>query len=164
MQEQFLHYLFEYQLLKNTEFEILSSGQKNNDAGPDFFNAKIKIDNTIWAGNVEIHIRSSDWEKHQHHKNKAYDNIILHLVAIHDKEIYSTSGQHIPTFEMQYDKKIYINYTTLLSQDSWIHCSDKIEKIDTITKLSYIESLSIERLSRKSYYFKDLLELVKNTI
>ncbi len=158
MQEEFLHYLFEHRLLKNTEFDIISSGKKNLDAGPDFFNAKIKIDNTIWAGNVEIHIHSSDWEKHHHNKDKAYDNIILHLVAKHDKKILSTSGQEIPTFTMKYDKKIYQSYQNLLSRKSWIHCDDQIKIVDSITKISYLESLSIERLQRKSSYFENLLE------
>jgi len=162
MKEEFLHYIFESQKLSNSEFEIISSGQQNLDAGPDFFNAKIKIDNMVWVGNVEIHLRSSDWYKHSHHKDKAYDNIILHLVAIDDKVIYSTEGKLIPTYEMKYDKRIYESYEKLLSNNSWIHCDNEIKEIDQITKLSYIESLAIERLQRKSNRFEELLEFNNN--
>lgn len=162
MQEVFLHYLFEHQLIQNKEFEIISPGQKNLDAGPDFFNAKIRIANVIWAGNVEIHIKSSDWKRHGHDKDKSYDNIILHLVYQHDQEIYATEGYHIPTFEIKFDSKIYESYKTLLNTESWIHCEDKIQQVDSITKISYIESLSINRLERKSKFFEELLSFNNN--
>jgi len=157
MQETFLHYLFEHQLITNTEFEIISPGTKNTNAGPDFFNAKIKIGSTIWAGNIEIHIHSSDWHKHKHNNDKAYDSIILHLVLIHDQDIYTTKGVLIPTFEIKFNSKLYDKYTQLLQNKTWIHCEKEIKKIDSLTKLSYIESLAIERLKRKNKYFKDLL-------
>ena len=95
MNESFLHHLWKLKLfnqenLKTSEgevIEIVKAGQHNRDAGPDFFNAKIKIGKTLWAGNVEIHLRSSDWQKHFHHTDKEYDNIILHVVEEDDFEI-----------------------------------------------------------------------------
>lgn len=162
MQENFLHYLFEQKLIKNTEFEIISSGQKNLDAGPDFFNAKIKIDDTIWAGNVEIHINASDWIKHKHNKDKAYDNIILHLVFNNDVELFSTHGTLIPTFKILFDQQLLENYEALLSSKTWVHCQEKLFKVDLFTKINYTESLAIERLERKSLYFEQLLAFNQN--
>ena len=103
MKEEFLHYLWKYKLYKNSELrctngeivEILNPGSHNHDSGPDFFNAKVKIENTVWAGNVEIHINSSDWFAHHHHTDKAYDNVILQVVHNHDKNIKRTDGQII---------------------------------------------------------------------
>ncbi len=88
MNEAFLQHIWKYHLFDKTELiastgekiEIINVGQKNIDAGPDFFNAKVKINNTVWAGNVEVHINSSDWLKHSHNTDKAYDNVILHVV------------------------------------------------------------------------------------
>ncbi|MFC2104831.1 DUF2851 family protein [Bacteroidota bacterium] len=99
MKEEFLHYIWKYKLYKNANLisanqeriEILNQGIHNFDSGPDFFNAKVKINDTIWAGNVEIHINSSDWYKHNHHKDKAYDNVILQVVYNHDRDIISTN-------------------------------------------------------------------------
>jgi len=162
MQEEFLQYLFEYGLIENTEFEIISSGIKNTDAGPDFFNSKIKIDDTIWAGNVEIHIKSSDWKRHNHHKDKAYDNIILHLVLIHDTEILTTKGVIIPTFEIKYKQEIFDTYESLIYNKLWVHCENDLSKIDSFTKSSYIDSLAIDRLMRKSLFFNQLLEYNNN--
>lgn len=162
MQEAFLHYLFEYQLLTNSEFEIISPGQKNKNAGPDFFNAKIKIGDTIWAGNVEIHILSSDWKRHKHDNNKAYDNIILHLVLHNDCDIYSTKGEFIPSFEMKFNQQLLQSYKELLKNKAWIHCENKIKKVDTLTKNSLIDTLAIERLQRKSLFFEELLQFNNN--
>ena len=162
MKEEFLHYLFEQQLIDNTEFEIISPGIKNTDAGPDFFNAKIKIKETIWAGNVEIHIQSSDWKRHGHQNDKSYDNIILHLVLKHDYDIYTTNGQPIPTYEIKFNQEIYNTYNTLVQNKLWVHCENDLHKIDYFTKISYQQSLAIERLERKSKYFEDLLEYNNN--
>ena len=101
MREEFLHYIWNYKLFKNQDLktqnqeklEILNQGIHNSDAGPDFFNAKIKISDTIWAGNVEIHINSSDWYKHNHQSDKAYDNVILQVVINNDKDVFRTNGQ-----------------------------------------------------------------------
>ena len=95
MKEEFLHYIWKYRLfdkknlktVQNDVIEIINPGLHNFDSGPDFFNAKIKLNDTVWAGNIEIHINSSDWYLHNHHINKAYDNVVLQIVLNHDKEI-----------------------------------------------------------------------------
>src|SRR5690606_28764969 len=97
-----------YRLFNQTELidasknglEIIHPGQGNVNAGPDFYNAKIKISNTIWAGNVEIHLRSSDWYKHNHNLDKAYDNVILHVVWINDSDVYRSDKTIIPVLEL----------------------------------------------------------------
>ena len=88
MSEDFLHYIWKFKLFDqkqlfttdNESVEILKAGEHNFDSGPDFFNAKIKISNTLWAGNVEVHINASDWNKHNHHFDKVYDNVFLHVL------------------------------------------------------------------------------------
>lgn len=162
MQEIFLHYLFEHQLLHNTEFEILSPGQKNRDAGPDFFNSKIKIEDTIWVGNVEIHIRASDWKRHGHNTDKAYDNIILHLVLINDTEIQSTTGRIIPSIEVKFDQRIFDTYSHLINNQLWVHCENDLKHIDAFTKNAYIDALAVERLHKKSLFFAQLIQYSKN--
>ncbi|HRP60459.1 MAG TPA: DUF2851 family protein, partial [Vicingus sp.] len=107
--EDFLHYIWNFKLFNTKELKtvqnepitILKSGQHNTDAGPDFFNAQIKIGETIWAGNVEIHINSSDWIKHHHEKDNAYNNVVLHVVYHHDVDIRNATGNHIPTIELK---------------------------------------------------------------
>ena len=109
MTEEFLHYIWKFRLFEHDQLhaqsgegiEILKVGEHNTDAGPDFFNAKIKIGETTWAGNVEIHINSSDWRKHQHQSDKAYDNIILHVVFNNDSEIRRSTGKLIPVLELK---------------------------------------------------------------
>lgn len=162
MQETFLHYLFEYQLIDNTEFEIISPGQKNTDAGPDFFNSKIKIGDTIWAGNVEIHILSSDWNRHQHQNDKAYDNIVLHLVLTDDAEIITTDGRVIPSYEIKFDPQLYLNYTSLIESPTWVHCQNQLQLVDSFTLDMHIESLATERLQRKSILFEDMFQFNNN--
>ena len=94
MTEEFLYYLWQYKLFSfdcktfdGQEIEIIRTGERNRDAGPDFINAKIRIGKTLWAGNVEVHMNSSDWYKHNHQNDKSYSNVILHVVYEHDREV-----------------------------------------------------------------------------
>ena len=117
MKEEFLHFVWMYELFNKQdlhttsgdEIEIVHPGQHNSDAGPDFFNAKVKIDGTLWVGNVEIHIFSSDWQKHGHDKNKAYDNVILHVVFKDDRVVTRSSGDPIPAMELAFRERLYEN-------------------------------------------------------
>ena len=116
MKEDFLHYLwkfkkFELSNLTTSNAEVLTivnSGQYLQLAGPDFFNAQIIIGDQKWAGNVEIHIKSSDWYVHHHEKDEAYDNIILHVVWDHDTPVFRKNNTEIPVLELKkYVKKVY---------------------------------------------------------
>ena len=156
--EEFLHFLWKNKLYYNENLEtslgekikIINPGLKNNDAGPDFFNAKIKINNTTWAGNVEIHINSSDWEKHNHNKNKDYDSVILQVVLNNDKPIYRSNNEIIPTVEIKYNNKYFENYNALLENQLWIACEKNLPFVEEFIFTHWLTNLTAERLERKS--------------
>lgn len=110
MPEIVLHYIWEHCLwagmaqrtTDGRKVEILSVGEHNRDAGPDYSHARVLIDDKEWVGNIEIHVSSSDWIKHHHHLDKAYDNVILHVVRTADKPVYNTRGELVPQCELQY--------------------------------------------------------------
>ena len=130
MTEDFLHFIWKYGLFDRTgmisdtgeEVQVIALGEHNNDAGPDFLNARIRIGTTTWAGNVEIHLRSSDWTEHKHHLDKAYDNVILHVVHNHNLSVARSTGEVIPTIELQFNQELYENYRLLLRQKGWLPC------------------------------------------
>ena len=158
MEESFLHFVWKYKLfnqndLKTTDgkpLKILSCGVHNRDAGPDFLNAKIKIGNTIWAGNIEVHIRSSDWNKHNHSEDEAYKNVILHAVFEHDKTIKRKSGETIPALKLEFEKSIFEKYTYLQIAKESIACSAYLQNVDTFFINNWIDRLGVERLERKA--------------
>ncbi len=172
MTEDFLHYIWKFKLFAILEFtstegekiEIIKSGEHNTDAGPDFFNGKIKIGKTIWAGNIEVHVNASDWNKHNHSNNKAFDNIILHVVYNADEIIKRKNGEPIPTLEIKnaFDKKLYSNYLNFKSSKDWIPCAKQIQKATDIVLNSTIDKLLVERLGRKSETITKSLILNKN--
>ncbi len=163
--EEFLQYVWENRLfysnnLKTTigEFvEIVKQGKRNTDSGPDFFNAKIKINDTIWAGNIEIHKKSSDWQKHKHQTNKAYDNVILHIVEIDDTPVKRSNGELIPTLLLKYPKQLQINYQNLLNAKTWIACQNQFHKVDPVILQLGFNRLMIERLENKTDEILDRL-------
>jgi hypothetical protein len=165
MKESILHYVWQNKLfvahhLKTTDdesIEIIDVGKMNTDAGPDFFNAKIRIGETIWAGNVEIHINSSDWNKHQHQFDPAYNNVILHVVYQVDTDVYRTDGERIPQLQLVFSEKIEENYEQLFSQRKWIPCADKINTVPSIVIQSWESALLTERLEQKTNAIKNLL-------
>lgn len=170
MKESILHYVWQFRLfsmqeLKTTDgqsVEVIDVGKPNTDAGPDFFNAKLKIGNTNWAGNVEIHNVSSDWMRHHHEKDKAYDNVILHVVGRADVDIYRTNGEKVPQLELVVPEYILKNYDELLTAKKWIPCQDKIGLLPPFLMSSWKNALLIERLERKSLDIEQLLEQTTN--
>lgn len=169
MNEDFLHYLwksrqFNHKLLTTTEGEsidILHPGSGQPDAGPDFFNAQVRIDDTLWAGNIEIHIKSSDWLKHQHQKDPSYDKVILHVVWEHDKIIKRKNGVTIPTLELKgkVSREIVDKYNQLSIGVHWIPCEKDIETVPIIQKRALIDRLLVERLEQKSERIKQIHSL-----
>ncbi len=170
MKESILHYMWfsklydkkELQTTDNEAVEIVHTGTPNSDAGPDFFNAKIKIGDTLWAGNVEIHTKSSDWYKHHHEIDSAYDNVILHVVKEVDTEVKQSKGEKIPQLELTIPKNILNNYDTLIQSQKWIACEDRISEIDEILIHSFMEKMLIERLENKTEAIELLLEDSEN--
>ncbi|MBT3208786.1 MAG: DUF2851 family protein [Bacteroidetes bacterium] len=151
--------------IKSTEdrnIEIIDVGTQNFDAGPDFMNSKIKIEGTLWAGSVEIHLKSSDWKKHNHHKNKAYDNVILHLVRFHDEKICRTNGELIETAILDFDEKIWLNYDKLILSELKIPCQNKINMIENFVLDYWLNTLVFERLEQKSGIIRDSLDRNEN--
>jgi len=167
MTEEFLHFIWNHRLLSrdvwsiaNQKIRILYPGQANINAGPDFINAKIRIGDTLWAGNVEIHLCSSDWYVHKHHLDKNYNNIILHVVNSNDKSTKRNNGEDIPTLvlEGKYEQSLYDKYRDLMENLKWIPCQDQLEYVDQINFMSMIEATMIERLMRRNENLDLLLE------
>ena len=168
MKEEFLHYLWKFKKfdtlnLKTAQEEqitIIKTGDYLELAGPDFFNAQITIGNQKWAGNVEIHLKSSDWYVHGHEKDAAYENVILHVVWEHDTEIFSRDNNEIPVLILKdyVASEILSNYNSLVMPKSWIFCEKDIGKIDDFIIKNWQERLFFDRLERKSKFIYDLLE------
>lgn len=168
MKEDFLHYLWKFKKFdtlnlrtsNDEEVTIINSGQYLELAGPDFFNAQIIIGHQKWAGNIEIHIKSSDWYVHHHERDSAYENVILHVVWEHDTEIFRSDNTEIPVLELKkyVDKTTIDNYQSLVSPKSWINCEKQLASIDSFVIKNWQERLFFERLERKSKPIFDLLE------
>lgn len=169
MKEDFLHYLWQYQLFSGQNLRtqsghtisVIKPGIHNLLAGPDFFNAQVRIDEQLWAGNVEIHVRSSDWYVHGHEKDTNYDTIILHVVWEKDVEIYYKNNTLIPTLELKeiIDGVVFRNYQKLFSKSKrWINCENGISNIDKFQLSKWFEKLFIERLEQKTLLSEELLD------
>ena len=170
MKEDFLHYLWKFK-----QFDTLNLKTSNGEevvivhvghylalAGPDFFNAQIIIGDQKWAGNVEIHLNSSDWYAHHHERDANYENVILHVVWEHDTEIYRKNNSEIPVLELRHyvDTTTITNYQSLTSPKSWIFCEKQLQTIADFTLRNWQERLFFERLERKS---KPIFELLEQT-
>ena len=168
MTEEFLQYIWKHTLfnrsvLKTTDgkqIEIIRCGLHNSDAGPDFFNAQIRIGETLWAGNVEVHIKSSDWFKHKHQNDGAYKNVILHVVWENDKDIELPGNFVLPALELKdfVEKDIYIKYEELKNSSKSIPCETEIQKVNQLTLTSWLDRLVSERLERKTNLISSNLE------
>ena len=171
--EDFYHYLWKYSLFKKLNhktvageaLEILNVGLHNMNAGPDFESAKIKIGDTLWAGNVEIHIRSSDWNRHQHQFDPAYENVILHVVSVHDQAIFRNDGTEIPVFEVKdlISKELIYNYSALMAEMAWIPCERHLSIIEPFIIKNWLSRILIERLEEKSIQVNELLKEYKGS-
>ncbi|MFZ7146461.1 MAG: DUF2851 family protein [Bacteroidota bacterium] len=172
MTETFLHYiwknrLFNFNQLKTVdgqEVDILNPGTYNTNAGPDFFNAQLRIDNTLWAGNVEIHILASDWIKHDHQKDASYDSCILHVVLENDAVTRRMDGSIIPAIELKgkYPDYLWNNFIQLISENDWVSCSHRLKEIETDVWIKIFDDKSEERLILKAQHILISLEGLKN--
>lgn len=157
MKEEFLQFIWEQSLFDKTSLkttdgkpvEIIAPGQHNTDSGPDFFNAKIRIGDTVWAGNVEIHQKASHWYLHHHNYDSAYENVILHVVEKNDSPVLVKSHK-LPTLEIRYSEALLKNYEDLLKSKKWIACEDKLATVDPFVLRFWFSSLMIERLHAKT--------------
>lgn len=137
---------------------LLDPGVLNTNSGPDFFNSKIKIEDIEWVGNVEIHIKASDWYAHKHDSDEAYDNIILHVVAVDDMPVYRKDGTKIPQLHLPLSQELTENINKLSSGMSTIRCAEYIPLLPSLTISDCLESLAYERMQRKATQIINLLE------
>lgn len=167
MEESFLHFLWKYRLfsglLKTTSGEpvyIEHPGTHNHDAGPDFLTAKVRIDGTLWAGNVEIHTKASDWNKHHHDKDPTYQNLILHVVYNDDEELELKA----PTLNINQnvDMDIYDRYHKLINNKNWVPCELLACHVDHLIWEQWKNRLTIERLEKKYNEIETLLNKYRN--
>jgi hypothetical protein len=158
MKEEFLHYLWKYSLYdpeklfdgSGNKIQVIRAGEYNHDSGPDFFNARISVDGTVWAGNIEIHTRSSHYNTHGHQNDPAFDNVILHVVAENDKKVFNTKGEEILTAGISFDPELYERYLSLVNNPFVIACQHEMKQIDAFLIRYWLNSLVIERLNSKS--------------
>ena len=156
--EKLLHYVWKHRLLPlkallttdGKTLEIIDPGLTNPNAGPDFFNAKIRIGDTLWAGNVEIHLRSSDWYRHGHEGDKAYDNVVLHVAAVIDSDVTTCSGKRLPQLQLDIPADLNLRYETLLKTEDYPRCYHVIPQIDTFKVHAWMDTLVVERLEERA--------------
>ncbi len=170
MKEDLLQYIWKFQYynhheLKDTnggEILVVHPGSHNHNQGPDFVEAKIKINNTLWAGNVELHVNSSHWKLHNHSTDKNYNNIILHVVWQHDAEIKDVSGNNLPTLELQsrVSKLLLEKYRRLMQNATFIPCEDQLHGVNELTLSHWKQRLVVERLISRS---ENIFSILKQT-
>ena len=156
--EQLLHYVWKHKLFPlspltttwHQAVEVIDPGLHNRNAGPDFFNAKIKLNGTLWVGNVEIHDKASDWYVHGHDKDERYDNVILHVCGTIDVEAKNSKGEPLVQLQLDIPENVSKHYQELLSIDQYPPCYQIIPSLTRLTVHSWMSALQTERLSQKT--------------
>lgn len=166
IKEDLLQYVWQHKLTTTNEFisttnnkiKIIHFGTLNQDSGPDFFNAKIKVNELILAGNIEIHVKTSDWEKHGHQFDESYSNIILHVVYEHDREIAQNTENLVEVIELKkfLSPHLIVKYQKLIESKNKIPCQNSFDKIEDFKFSSWLQRLSIERLEKKTERIEQL--------
>ena len=174
--EKLLQYCWKHRILPEGELrtadgesiEIVDTGLLNTDAGPDFFNARIRIGDRLWAGNVEIHVRRNDWYAHGHDRDAAYDNVILHVVDAQsngpedaDSAIRTREGRILPEVKISVPEEIRANYRELLSEDSYPPCYKIIPNVTPLSMHSWMAALQTERLKQKTEAIAERVSMLK---
>ena len=164
--EQLLHYVWKHKLFplqhlhtpEGESIEVIDPGLPNPHAGADFFNAKIKIQGVLWVGNVEIHQRASDWYRHRHHQDTAYDSVILHVASDIDTAVTRTNGEQIPQLELHCPPQLAENYEELLQTDRYPACFSLIPQLSSFLLHSWMSRLQTERFENKARQIAERLE------
>ncbi len=158
--EELLQFIWEQRLfdprnlitVDGEEVEVLRPGRLHRNSGPDLVEAQVRIGGQLWAGNVEVHIRSSDWYAHRHETDPAYDGVVLHVVHEHDLDVRTKAGARIPTVELRsrvpsHRLEIFKN---LMRDRAWVPCAPQFDRVDQQRVPIWLERLLIERLERRS--------------
>ena len=164
--EQLLHYCWRHKLFPLSELlttdglpvEVIDSGLHNRNAGPDFFNAKVKVNGTLWVGNVEIHDRAGDWYQHGHDRDAAYDNVVLHVVGKADRDVQTSKGNWLPQLELAVPEHVRQHYEELLREDEYPPCHRIIPGLTRLTVHAWMSALQTERLEQKTQAIRQRVE------
>ena len=172
MKEDLIQFLWEQKFFAGKELTctngqrlyVSHTGTKNTDAGPDFFNARLKINDLEWAGNVEIHVKTSDWYRHKHQNDKRYENVILHVVYEDDVPLKDKDGKLLPTLEVKHllPPSLLVKHNELMQKQTNIPCEKVFEKPSEIKLNLWLERVLIERLEKKTDYINELLRKSEN--
>lgn len=168
MNEAFLHYLWQFQQFEKSNLQtvscekisVLKTGILNTDAGPDFANSRLQINEIEWVGNVEIHIKSSDWQLHKHQYNEAYNNVILHVVWENDQAITRQDGSLIPTLELKSvtDIQLLEKYQHLVDNQAVIPCNEQFLEVSDLSKFAILDKVLAKRLQQKAQIVEQIFE------
>jgi len=170
MTEEFLHYLWKFRLLKRELLSrtgepvtVIHPGEQNHNGGPDFLNARIRVGDTTWAGNVEIHINEGDWFRHNHHLDKVYENVILHVVYEEDADFSERFEYNLPILVIkgQFPEQIHDRYEDFLKNRLWIPCEHLIRNVELFYFEQWSFALLTERLGSRSGQWEKLFEANK---
>ncbi len=164
--EKLMQYVWKHRLWRSEDMvtntgkkvRVVDPGLLNTDAGPDFFNAKIEIDGHMWVGNVEMHYRATDWKRHRHDSDKAYDSVILHVVAKDDAPVRRTNGELIPQLVLEVSPQFNADYASLVGATIEVPCATKIKQVPHLTIVEWVEGLAFERLHGKVERIHQLLD------
>lgn len=156
--ERLLHYVWKHRLLPvqtlvttdGQELEVIDPGLHNRDQGPDFFNAKVRLGGTLWAGNVEVHLRSSDWYRHGHDTDPAYNSVVLHVVGEADGEVTTAEGKTLPQVRIDIPERIRQSYDELCRTEDYPRCHRIIPSLPTLKVHQWMDALLVERLKERS--------------
>lgn len=164
--EKLMQYVWKHRLWRSEDMvtntgkkvRVVDPGLLNTDTGPDFFNAKIEIDGHMWVGNVEMHYRATDWKRHHHDSDKAYDSVILHVVAKDDAPVRRTNGELIPQLVLEVSPQFNADYASLVGATIEVPCATKIKQVPHLTIVEWVEGLAFERLHGKVERIHQLLD------
>ena len=171
MDEQLLQFIWKFGLFDKANartatgerVEVHSPGVQNSDAGPDFGNARLTIGGVQWAGSVEVHLRASDWQRHRHQADRAYDSVILHVVQHNDcAPAHTSQGVPIPVYEARFDPQLASRYLQLMASQTFAPCRPLLEGVEGFTLRLFLTRLAVERMEQRCARVAELLEASGN--
>ena len=165
--EMLYQYIWKYGLagtdlrtIDGRRIEVLRPGRHNSDAGPDFTGARLRIDGVEWGGNVEVHVRASDWFRHHHEEDTAYSNVILHVVGISDTRVPDGRGSHIPQTLITFPESFIRLYGRLAEKIKAVTCEDMLGALPPLVVSDWLGTLTVERMQVKARRITDTYELL----